>query len=278
MTTLPRPLTSVDGGLDSYAVPGDSVARIEIRNLEIRFGQLEVMAGMNLSIGSGEFVSLLGPSGCGKSTLLRIIAGLLKPASGLVHVGYKAPDKNDSGSTLGMMFQKPLLLPWRTALENVLLPVELSFGGSAVRPMDMSRARHLLEMVQLQDFADKYPHELSGGMQQRVALARTLMPDPELLLLDEPFGALDELTRETLNEELLAIWRSAETRLSTVIMVTHSIQEAVAMSDRIFIFSAKPAQIREEVKVDIPHPRSPDSSEFIHLLAHIRQLFKVRTA
>jgi NitT/TauT family transport system ATP-binding protein len=254
-----------------FTLPGPC---IEIKNLAVRFGELSVIEEINLSVMKQEFVTLLGPSGCGKSTLLRVIAGLLPPSSGSVLVGGQAPVGPQSGIRLGMMFQKPLLLPWRTTLENVLLPIELSYGGSTVRKMDTTRARRLLEIVQLDGFADAYPHELSGGMQQRVALARALISDPEILLLDEPFGALDELTREQLNEELLNIWRSHETRLSTVVMVTHSIQEAVTLSDRIFVFATRPARLREIVDVRIPQPRAIDEREFVRVQAYVRQLFR----
>ena len=147
------------------------------------------------------------------------------------------------------MFQKPLLLPWRTTLDNVLLPVEIQRGGNAVDPADRRNALRMLELVRLGDFADAYPHQLSGGMQQRAALARALMCDPDVLLLDEPFGALDELTRDVLNEELIRIWQSKETRLSTVLMVTHSIPEAVTMSDRVIVLSSRPARLIEDVAV-----------------------------
>jgi NitT/TauT family transport system ATP-binding protein len=250
-----------------------ALACIEISELTVSFGPLTVIDNMSLTVNEGEFVSLLGPSGCGKSTLLRIIAGLLKPSAGSVRVGGQTLT-DESSLRLGMMFQKPLLLPWRTSLANVLLPVELELGGNTVRPMDVERAKRMLSLVQLNDFADTYPHMLSGGMQQRVALARALMSDPEILLLDEPFGALDELTRETLNDELLNIWRSAETRLATVVMVTHSVQEAVAMSDRIFLFGSRPARLREIFDVNIPQPRATDTIECARMQSRIRQLLK----
>jgi NitT/TauT family transport system ATP-binding protein len=154
------------------------------------------------------------------------------------------------------MFQKPLLLPWRTTLDNVLLPVEIQRGGDAVDPADRRNALRMLDLVRLSDFAAAYPHQLSGGMQQRAALARALMCDPDLLLLDEPFGALDELTRDTLNEELIRIWQSRETRLATILMVTHSIPEAVTMADRVIVLSNRPARLVEDVAIATPRPRT----------------------
>jgi NitT/TauT family transport system ATP-binding protein len=158
----------------------------------------------------------------------------------------------------------------------VLLPVEIQLGGSVVDQADHARARRLLGMVQLSDFVDAYPHQLSGGMQQRAALARALMGDPDVLLLDEPFGALDELTREVLNEELIHIWQNRETRLHTILMVTHSILEAVTMSDRVIVLTDRPARLVEDVEVRCPRPRTPDDPEAVSVMKHIRAMVRGR--
>ena len=215
---------------------------LSIEDLNVRFGSVVAIESLSLTVRRGEFVSLLGPSGCGKSTLLKAIARLVKPTGGRIVRPY-------ADLRTGFMFQKPLLLPWRTTLDNVLLPVEIQRGGSAVDPAERRNALRMLDLVRLGDFAQAYPHQLSGGMQQRAALARALMCDPDVLLLDEPFGALDELTRDVLNEELIRIWQSKETRLSTVLMVTHSIPEAVTMSDRVIVLSSRPARLVEDVAV-----------------------------
>jgi NitT/TauT family transport system ATP-binding protein len=211
----------------------------------------------------GEFVSLLGPSGCGKSTLLKAIAGLVPVARGQITLA-------DTVLRTGFMFQKPLLLPWRTTLDNVLLPVEIQRGGNAVDSTDRQNARRMLDLVRLGDFGGAYPHQLSGGMQQRAALARASMCDPDILLLDEPFGALDELTRDTLNEELIRIWQSKETRLTTVLMVTHSIPEAVTLSDRVIVLSNRPARHVEDVSVPYPRPRVPEDADTGAIIRHVR--------
>jgi NitT/TauT family transport system ATP-binding protein len=238
--------------------------------VRIRFGDVEAVGSVSLTIGSGEFVSLLGPSGCGKSSLLRAIAGLVPVAGGTLAIAGQPPGP-DAALQVGMMFQKPLLLPWRTTLQNVELPMEIALRSSgSVGRFERSRALELLRIVGLSDFAGVYPHQLSGGMQQRAALARTLMSDPDILLLDEPFGALDEFTRETLNEQLLAIWHSGATRLKAIVMVTHSIPEAVALSDRIIVLSARPARLLDIVTVRLPHPRDPADAEFARILGVTR--------
>jgi len=248
---------------------------IETIDLGVQFGELSVLERINLRIAEGEFVSLLGPSGCGKSTLLRVLAGLLHASTGEVRVqGLPVGAAATDDGRLGLVFQKPLLLPWRNTLQNVLLPKELEHGGNAVGTLDRNQARKMIGLVQLEGFETSYPSELSGGMQQRVAIARALMSNPGILLMDEPFGALDEITREALNEELLRIWQSHETRLSTLVMVTHSIPEAVQMSDRIFVLAPRPARLVEVVDIPLPRPRSPEEPELARITAHVRRLMR----
>ncbi|HHS97295.1 MAG TPA: ABC transporter ATP-binding protein [Chloroflexi bacterium] len=212
-------------------------------------GRLEVLAGLTFEVADGEFVCVVGPSGCGKTTLLRLLAGLERPTAGRVLLDGAEVDR--PRRTVGFVFQEPTLMGWRTVEENVSLPLEVARvpKGEARR-----RSRELLDLVGLSGFETAYPAELSGGMAQRVALARALVHDPRLLLLDEPFGALDALTRERMAQELLRIWRA---RRKTVVMVTHSVSEAVFLADRVLVLSPRPASIAAEVRVDLPRPRTP---------------------
>jgi ABC-type nitrate/sulfonate/bicarbonate transport system ATPase subunit len=249
------------------ATPSPPEPLVTIENLGVRFGDVVAIENLNFTVRRGEFVSLLGPSGCGKSTLLKAIARLVAPASGKIVL-------RDPNLRVGFMFQKPLLLPWRTTLDNVLLPVEIQLGGSVVDATDRQRARLMLDLVGLGDFAEAYPHQLSGGMQQRAALARALIGNPDILLLDEPFGALDELTRDVLNEELIRIWQSGNTRLHTIIMVTHSIPEAVTMSDRVIVFTDRPARLVEDLPVRCSRPRAPEDPEAASVIRRIRTIVR----
>jgi len=223
-------------------------ARAVSVSYQTRRGSIDALRDVDLAVGEGEFVTILGPSGCGKSTLLKLAAGLLAPTHGRVEVG-GVPVEGPSRD-IGVAFQKPTLLPWRSVLDNVLLPSETAGerGADAER-----RARELLDLVGLRDFAGNYPNELSGGMQQRVGLARMLQRDPRLLLMDEPFAALDAMTREALTLELQRIWMRDR---KSVLFITHSIPEAVMLSDRVLVMSARPGRVIEDFKVDIPRPRT----------------------
>ncbi|MDT5033137.1 MAG: NitT/TauT family transport system ATP-binding protein, partial [Actinoplanes sp.] len=211
-------------------------------------GQVEALRDLYLDVAEGEFVAVLGRSGCGKSTLLRLIAGLLAPTCGEVKVaGVRvASPRRD----MAMMFQRPALLPWRSVIDNVLLPVQI-FGWR--KSAHRERAQHLLELTGLAGFERRLPHELSGGMQQRVALCRALIAEPKVLLMDEPFSALDALTREELSGELQRIHM---TNGATIVFVTHSIDEAVLLADRVVVLSPRPGQIREILDIKIPRPRT----------------------
>ena len=217
-------------------------------------GPVQALAGISLSVDAGEFVSLVGPSGCGKSTLLRIVAGLRPATSGTVSVDGREVTKPIPD--IGMVFQAPILLKWRSILENVLLPAELA-GKDAGKLR--GRALELLEMAGLGGFGEKLPRELSGGMQQRASLCRALLLDPPLLLMDEPFGALDAMTRDDMALELLRIWGERDLpreARKTVLFVTHSIAEAVFLSDRVVVMSARPGRIAADLRIDLPRPRT----------------------
>ncbi|MBI2529235.1 MAG: ABC transporter ATP-binding protein [Candidatus Rokubacteria bacterium] len=230
---------------------------------------VEALRGISLAVGRGELVSIVGPSGCGKSTLLKVIAGLYRPTAGGVWVG--GEPVSGTRRDVGLVFQNPILLPWRTVLQNVLLPVEVLHLERA--PYE-ARARDLLRSMGLEDFAHRYPHQLSGGMQQRAAIARALVHDPAMLLMDEPFAALDAMTRETMNLELARLWEATH---KTILFVTHSIMEAVFLSSRVVVMSARPGRILETITVDLPQPRTLDlmaTPRFGAHAAHIRSLFE----
>jgi NitT/TauT family transport system ATP-binding protein len=216
----------------------------------------------------GELVALVGPSGCGKSTLLKILAGLHPHDAGQVQIG-SAANVFDPSRDVGMVFQQPLLLKWRRILENVLLPAEiLGLPEAASR----ARARDLLALVGLAGFEDKYPYELSGGMQQRAAIARALIHDPKLVLMDEPFGALDALTREKMNLELLRIWKEAG---KTIVFVTHGISEAVFLGTRVVVLTAGPARMADNFDIELPHPRTLDMKTSEQFGVYTRRIYRL---
>ena len=212
--------------------------------------ELTALDAVTLNVRHGEFLCLLGPSGCGKSTLLRIIGGLLEPTSGQVTIGGHSPSETQAAKALGFVFQEPSLLPWRTVIDNIRLPLEVNRIGQTNGGYPVEE---LLRLVGLERFRGYYPFQLSGGMQQRVSLARALAFNPSLLLMDEPFGALDEITRAAMRYELLRIW---DAHNKTVVFVTHSITEAVILSDRVAVLSSQPGRVRGIVEIDLPRPRS----------------------
>jgi NitT/TauT family transport system ATP-binding protein len=246
---------------------------ISIRGLSKTFGEgtpgeVPALRNVSCSIGDGDFVSVLGPSGCGKSTLLRILAGLLDYSSGSVSMdGHPI---RGTRRDIGVVFQSSILLPWRTVIDNVMLPAEvLGLDRKAAR----RRAGELLAMVGLKGFEDKLPAQLSGGMQQRASIARALLHDPRILLMDEPFGALDAMTREQMNLELQRIWSESG---KTVVLVTHSIPEAVFLGNMVFVMTPRPGRLERIVPVDLPRPRSMSSMadpEFVARTQEIRALF-----
>jgi NitT/TauT family transport system ATP-binding protein len=257
----------------SSPAPGRAYVELAGVGKTYRRGARETRAleRVDLTIRDGEFLAIVGPSGCGKSTLLRLVAGLIAATSGDVRVDGRRVDRPQTN--VGIVFQSPVLLDWRTALDNVLIQVELrSLDPRKYR----DRALRLLEQIGLAEFADRYPYELSGGMRQRVAIARALIHDAPLLLMDEPFGALDALTREQMRVDLEALWLDAH---KTVLFITHSIDEAVLLADRVVVMSPRPARIERVIDVDLPRPRGLDArraSEFARASDAITDIFRAR--
>jgi NitT/TauT family transport system ATP-binding protein len=254
---MSAPVVTVEGVSKTFDASGDRVV---------------ALSDIDLHVGEGEFVSLLGPSGCGKSTLLNLIGGLLGPTEGTLTVS--GHEVTGPPPEIGMMFQRPTLLDWRTARQNVLLPVEATSGRKAAKAA-RHRADELLAMVGLEGFEGRYPYELSGGMQQRVAICRMLIAEPEVLLLDEPFGALDELTRERMNVELARI--VAEQRRAAL-LVTHNVAEATFLADRVVVMSARPGRIAGIVDVDLERPRQLKllrDDRFLRLEQEVRAILEI---
>ena len=243
---------------------------VSAKGISKTFGKKGVTAlrDIDLEVGSGEFISLIGPSGCGKSTLLRVVGDLVEPSAGEILVNGKTAHRARLDRDYGIVFQAAVLYDWRTVTKNIALPLEL-LGWSRARRAE--RVGEMLKLVELEGFEKHYPWQLSGGMQQRVSIARALSFSPALLLMDEPFGALDEMTRERLNAELLRIW--AETG-STVIFVTHSISEAVYLSTRVVVMSPRPGRITSVIPIELPQPRTFETREdprFFELVTEVRE-------
>ena len=245
--------------------------KLQFQNLQVIYSgaqgasAVHALEEINFAVSDGEFVSLIGPSGCGKSTLLRVVADLSKPTRGKVQVGGETPNAARLKRKVGFVFQDPALLEWRRVLQNVALPLEIK--GVSRRERENS-AQELIELVGLKGFERSYPRQLSGGMRQRAAIARAMSTNPEVMLMDEPFGALDQITRDRLNMELLNL---SQRKRMTVLFVTHSIHEAVLLSDRVFVMTPRPGRISGEIEVDLPRPRNLESREsdtFIKLVKH----------
>ena len=246
---------------------------VQLRGVSKEFdrGHVQALTGIDLDIQPGEFISLIGPSGCGKSTLLRIVGDLIQPSAGEVVVNGKSAHQARVDRDYGIVFQDAVLFDWRTVEKNISLPLEMMRWDRRRRA---ERVRELVDLVELKGFESHHPWQLSGGMQQRVSIARALSFDPAILLMDEPFGALDEMTRERLNLELLRIWERSG---STVIFVTHSISEAVFLSTRVVVMSARPGRIVGVVDVDLAQPRTSETREeprFAELIRDVRQLLR----
>jgi NitT/TauT family transport system ATP-binding protein len=245
-------------------------ADIVLDHLEVVFpttgGSLTALHDVSLRVEAGAFAAIVGPSGCGKSTLLRAVGGLLAPTAGRISVGGTSPEQARQRRMASFVFQQPVLLPWYTAQQNIELPLRLA---GVPRPRRREVSSDYLDLVGLSRFAGAYPWQLSGGMQQRVAIARALATEPAVLLMDEPFGALDEITRERLNGELLRIWTQ---RRATVLFVTHSLMEAAYLADRVLIFSAQPGRLLDDVETGFARPRPPDLLEHEDFLRRVADL------
>jgi NitT/TauT family transport system ATP-binding protein len=250
---------------------------VNIENIWVQFPDknggepVTALQNVSLEVKQGEFICLVGPSGCGKTTLLRTVADLQQPNSGSISVRGKTPREIRLQKKYGFVFQSPVLYDWRTVRRNVCMPMELMGLPKKYRT---ARVTEMLELVGLYEFGKRYPHELSGGMQQRVGIARALAIDPEILLMDEPFSALDEFTKEKLHEDLLRIWNKTN---KTVLFVTHNIQEAVFLSDRVVVMSPHPGRISAIIDIELPRPRTmadKSSAEFNALVAKVRNSFE----
>ena len=265
VTPISRPATP------SRNVRGHVVVDRVTKSFETKNASVEALREVSIDIQEHEFVTLIGPSGCGKSTLLRIVGGLIEPTGGRLEIRGRSPNEAQRTKDIGFVFQQPALLPWRTVASNIELPFQLNPGAGTDR---LCSTQEILSLVGLGAFENAHPYQLSGGMQQRVAIARALIFDPALLLMDEPFGALDEITRDGMRYELLRIWGQSR---KTVLFVTHSIPEAIVLSDRVVVLSPRPGEIREIIEIALPRPRNEDmesSAEFVRYADRLRHLLR----
>lgn len=245
---------------------------LELKEVIKYYDSLPVLDKISFRAQEGEFVSLIGPSGCGKTTLLKIIGGLIEPSEGEIKIDGKPAGAALKRRQFGFVFQEPVLLPWRNVIKNIELPLEILGNKNS-----KSLSKDLLKVVGLEGFENYYPNQLSGGMQQRTAIARALVFEPRILLMDEPFGALDEIIRNYMGLELLRIWQAEKTKTSTVIFVTHSIPEAVFLSDRVIVISKRPAKIEKIIDIDLLRPRTTEmksSKKYIELIECLRKVLK----
>ncbi|MCY4459872.1 MAG: ABC transporter ATP-binding protein [Albidovulum sp.] len=266
---------SISPGRDSAARRSARDIAIAVRNASVEFGEGEdavvALSDVTIDFNAGDFVTIIGPSGCGKSTLLRLVADLVPPSSGSVEVFGKSPEEARLAREFAFVFQDATLLPWRSALDNVRLPLEIGGGGALEQ---QAAPDELLRLVRLDGRENALPHELSGGMRQRVSIARALVCRPKILLMDEPFGALDEITRDNLNQELLRIWRETGT---TILFVTHSIPEAAFLGRRTLVLSSHPGRVLDYFAIDLPDDRRlaiRDSIEFVEVTGRLRKLLE----
>lgn len=264
----------MDQNTQIKAVAGDNPAAASLKGASVRFGTFTALEDISLDILAGEFWTILGPSGCGKSTMLRLVSDLIPAASGEVSILGKSTEAARLAREFAFVFQDATLLPWRSALKNVELPLEIGRKRGITIPVGERSPRELLKLVGLEGREEALPHELSGGMRQRVAIARALVCQPKLLLMDEPFGALDEMTRDRLNLQLLEIWKDTGT---TILFVTHSISEAVFLGQKVLMLQAHPGRVKEIVDIDLPFPRViklRDTPEFNTYCGRLRDLLE----
>ena len=276
---MTSPLKAGEGDVRAAGAPAATGSAVTCRNIGVRFfterRSVVALQNLNVEVSRGEFLTLLGPSGCGKSTLLRVVADLISPTQGSLDVLGASPSQARLRRDIGFVFQDPALLPWRTALQNVELPLQVARDRIQSAKKARATPQELLELVGLKGAENAYPHELSGGMRQRVSIARALVSDPRVLLMDEPFGALDEITRDRLNEELRRVWKELG---MTIMFVTHSIYEAAYLGQRVMMMAANPGRVQEMVNVELPEDRTlaiRETPQFVALTAYLRRVLEV---